>query len=70
MMIGCMAIHSSKMSDTIISPGSMSQAWDIGGNRHELADAIQASAGPSGSRTWSFSKAQAWAGWLTALRPR
>jgi len=47
----------------------MTEAWDIGGKRHELADHAQAPAGPSGSKTWTFSSAREWAGWLVALRP-
>jgi hypothetical protein len=70
MIIGCMAIRTSKTTITIASPAGMAQAWDIGGNRQELADAIQVNPGSSGSKTWSFSKSQSWAGWLTALRPR
>ena len=48
----------------------MTAAWDIGGKRHELADGVQAIAGPSGPKTWIFSSGREWAGWLTALRPR
>ena len=47
----------------------MAEAWDIGGKRHELADQTQAAAGPSGSKTWTFSSTREWAGWLVALRP-
>jgi hypothetical protein len=70
MLVGCMGANSSSASTTIASPSGMSQAWDIGGRRHELADGLQAAAGPSGSRTWTFNVAREWAGWLTALRPR
>jgi hypothetical protein len=46
----------------------MSQAWDIGGKRHELADQTLPASGASGSRTWTFSASRAWAGFLVALR--
>jgi len=68
MLVGCMGINSSATSVTITSPPGMSQAWDIGGKRHELADQLLPSAGASGSRTWTFSAARAWAGWMVALR--
>jgi len=68
MVVGCMAINSSVVGVSIGSPIGMAQAWDIGGKRHELADGIQAAAGPSGSKTWTFSSAREWAGWLVALR--
>lgn len=70
MVIGCMAINSSSTTLTITSPSGMSQAWDVGGKRHELADRVQATAGPTGDKTWTFSASRAWAGWLAALRPR
>ena len=68
MLVGCMAINSSSTGVSIGSPVGMAQAWDIGGKRHELADGIKAAAGPSGSKTWTFSSAREWAGWLVALR--
>ena len=70
MLVGCMGINSSSVSTTISSPGGMTQAWDVAGKRHELADAIQGAAGASGTKTWTFSASREWAGWLTALRPR
>lgn len=69
MLVGCMAINSSSTAVTIASPGGMAEAWDIGGKRHELADGLQATAGPSGDKTWTFSAGRAWGGWLAALRP-
>jgi hypothetical protein len=69
MLVGCMAVNSSKTTVAIASPGGMTQAWDIGGKRHELADGLQTAAGPSGDKTWTFSASRAWAGWLAALRP-
>jgi len=69
MLVGCMGINSSSATNTIDSPGGMTQAWDIGGRRHELADGRQATAGPSGGKAWTLSAAREWAGWLVALRP-
>ena len=69
MVTGCMGINSSSTAVTIASPSGMSQAWDVGGKRHELADVVQAAAGSSGAAAWGFSAAREWAGWLTALRP-
>lgn len=70
MLVGCMAINSASTAVTIGSPAGMSQAWDIGGKRHELADGPQAMAGASGPKAWTFSSGREWAGWLTALRPQ
>jgi PKD repeat protein len=70
MLVGCMGINSSSLSTTISSPGGMTQAWDVAGKRHELADGIQAAAGASGNKIWTFSASREWAGWLAALRPR
>jgi hypothetical protein len=63
-----MAINSSSAAITIGSPAGMSEAWDLGGKRQELADGTQAVAGPSGPKTWTFSSGRDWAGWLMALR--
>ena len=70
MLIGCMAINSSSTAVTIASPAGMTEAWDIGGKRHELADGIQSTVGASGPKTWMFSAGREWAGWLSALRRR
>jgi hypothetical protein len=69
MLVGCVGINGSSTSTLITSPAGMTQAWDLGGKRHELADGIAATAGPTGPRTWTFSASRAWAGWLVALRP-
>ena len=69
MLVGCMAINSSSATSLITSPSGMTQAWDIAGRRNELADGLQASAGASGSKSWTFNVARDWAGWLAALRP-
>jgi hypothetical protein len=47
----------------------MSQAIETGARKFEFADGIQATAGASGDKTWTFSAAREWAGWLAALRP-
>jgi PKD repeat protein len=70
MLVGCMGINSSSSSALIASPAGMTEAWDIGGKRHELADGLQVAAGPSGAKAWTLSSSRAWAGWLVALRPR
>ncbi len=69
MLVGCMGINSSATSVTISAPTGMSQAWNIGGKRHQFADGSQAAAGASGSKKWTFSASREWAGWLAALRP-
>lgn len=69
MLVGCMGINSSSTAVLIDPPSGMTEAWDIGGKRQELADHVQAGAGPSGSKTWTFSSTREWAGWLVALRP-
>jgi len=48
----------------------MSQVWDLAGTQNEFDDAGQATPGPTGTRTWTFTHARDWAGWLAALRPR
>ncbi len=48
----------------------MTQRWDLGGKRQEFDDAIQATAGSSGGKTWTFSAAREGAVWLAALRPQ
>jgi len=68
MLIGCVGINSGATSVTIASPSGMTQAWDIAGKRHEVADQLVASAGPTGGRTWTLSASREWAGWLVALR--
>jgi myo-inositol-hexaphosphate 3-phosphohydrolase len=68
MLVGCMSVNSSSV--TLTSPAGMSQAVETGARRFEVADGIQAAAGPSGAKTWNFSAAREWAGWLVALRPK
>ena len=68
MLVGCMSVNSSSV--TLTSPAGMAQVVETGARRFEVADAIQAAAGPSGAKTWTFSAAREWAGWLAALRPK
>jgi hypothetical protein len=67
MLVGCMSVNSSSV--TLTSPTGMSQAIETGARKFEFADGIQATAGASGAKTWTFSAAREWAGWLAALRP-
>ena len=68
MLVGCMGVNSSSV--TLTSPAGLSQAWEVGDRRFELADGRQATAGGSGAKTWTFSASREWAGWLVALRPQ
>jgi myo-inositol-hexaphosphate 3-phosphohydrolase len=68
MLVGCMSVNSTSV--TLTSPTGMSQAVETGARRFELADGNQATAGASGTKTWTFSGARDWAGWLVALRPK
>jgi hypothetical protein len=68
MLVGCMGVNSS--SATLSSPAGMTEIVETGARRFELADGLQPTAGPSGTKTWAFSSAREWAGWLVALRPR
>ena len=58
MLASCMALNSSSTTITVTPPAGMTKAWDIGGKRHALADGVQAAAGPSGAKTWTFSSAR------------
>jgi hypothetical protein len=42
----------------------------VAGKKGELDDALQASAGSTGARTWTFAASREWAGWLVALRAK
>ena len=68
MLVGCMGVNSA--SATLGSPAGMSEVVETGARRFELSDGLQATAGPSGSKTWTLSSKRDWAGWLVALRPR
>ena len=70
MLIGAIAINSSNTAIAITGPSGMAEVYDVGGKRTELDDAIQATAGSSGSKSWTWSSGspREWAGWLVALR--
>jgi hypothetical protein len=70
MLIGAAAVNSSNVALLITGPGETTQRWDLGGKRQEFDDAIQAAAGGSGSKTWTFSGPREGAVWLAALRPQ
>ncbi|MFL6133267.1 MAG: PKD domain-containing protein, partial [Nocardioidaceae bacterium] len=70
MVVGCMGVGLSATPVQITGPTSMSQVWDLAGTQNEFDDAGQATPGPTGTRTWTFTHARDWAGWLAALRPR
>ena len=69
MLIGCMGVNSSTDAVAFAAPAGMVDVWDLGGKRHELAEGLQAAAGPTGDKTWTFRARREWAGWLAALRP-
>jgi PKD repeat protein len=69
MLVGCMGINSGSTS-VGIGPSDLTEAWDIGGKRHEYGDGQLTTAGATGPRTWAFTSGREWAGWLMALRPR
>ena len=58
MLVGCAAANSSATSVSISSPSGMTEAWDIAGKRQELADGTQATAGPSGNKTWTLNSSR------------
>jgi chitodextrinase len=70
MLVGAIAINSSNTTIAITGPSGMAEVYDVGGKRTELDDALQAAAGSSGSKSWTWSSGSAreWAGWLVALR--
>ena len=68
MVVGCMGVNSG--SATLAPPSGMTEAVETtGGRKLDLADDVQATAGTSGAKQWSFSASREWAGWLVALRP-
>ncbi len=66
MVVGCMGVNSG--TATITAPTGMAEAWEVGGKKAELDDAVLATAGATGNRTWTFGATREWAGWLVALR--
>jgi hypothetical protein len=69
MIIGASAINSSNATVSITSPSGMAERWDLGGKRHDYADALQPTAGGSGDKTWTFSSGREAAAWIAALKP-
>ena len=69
MLIGAAAINSSNATVLITGPAATAQRWDLGGKRQEFDDGLQAAAGGSGTKTWTFSAAREGVAWLAALRP-
>ena len=70
MVVGCMGVGLSATPVQITGPVGMSQVWDLAGTQNEFNDVRQATPGPTGTRTWMFTHARDWAGWVAALRPR
>jgi PKD repeat protein len=70
MVVGCMGVGLSATPVQITGPVDMSQVWDLAGTQNEFDDVRQATPGPTGTRTWTFTHARDWAGWVAALRPR
>jgi len=70
MLVGAIAINSGNTTIAITGPSDMTEVYDLGGKRTELDDALQATAGSSGSKSWIWSSGsqREWAGWLVALR--
>ena len=70
MLVGAIAINSSNTTIAITGPSGMAEVYDVGGKRTELDDGLQATAGSSGDKSWTWSSGSAreWAGWLVALR--
>lgn len=68
MLIGGIGFDSSSPAAT--PPGGWTERWEsTGGQIAELADGVQATAGASGTATWTFSTAKAVGVWRTALKP-
>src|SRR3954451_1397565 len=70
MVVGCMGVNSSSTPVQITGPAGMSEVWNLTGSPNESADVRQATPGPTGTRSWTFSNSRDWAGWVTALRPQ
>jgi PKD repeat protein len=69
MLVGCMGLNTGSTSISITGPAGLAEGWDLAGKRHWYGDGLLGAAGPTGSRTWSFSSSREWSGWLVALRP-
>ena len=69
MLVGCMGVNSSTPAVDFATPEGMADVWDLAGKRHDFAEGLQATAGATGDKTWTFAVRREWAGWLAALRP-
>ena len=69
LLIGGVALNSSNAAVLVTAPAGMTERWDLAGKRQEYDDGVQAVAGSSGAKTWTFSTARDTTGWLAALRP-
>jgi hypothetical protein len=69
MLVGCIGVNSSTPAVSFESPAGMVGVWDLNGKRHNFAEGLQAAAGATGDKTWTFRARREWAGWLAALRP-
>ena len=68
MLIGGLGFDSSNPAAT--PPTGWTERWETaGGQIAEQADRTQATAGATGTATWTFSSAKAVAAWRTALKP-
>ena len=68
MLIGGVACDCA--APVVSPPAGWTERWEAaGGQIAELADAAQATAGSTGTATWTFSAARAVAVWRTALKP-
>ncbi|MFJ5697011.1 PKD domain-containing protein [Arthrobacter sp. NPDC093139] len=69
MLIGGLGFDSSNPAAT--PPSGWTERWETvaGGQIAEQADRTQATAGATGTATWTFSSAKAVAAWRTALKP-
>jgi hypothetical protein len=70
MVVGCMGVSSSSTPVQVAGPVGMSELWNLAGTPNEAADGLQSTPGPTGAKSWTFSNARDWAGWVAALRPR
>lgn len=68
MLIGGLGFDSSNPAAT--PPSGWTEVWETsGGQVAEQANRVQATAGATGTDTWTFSTAKAVAAWRTALKP-
>jgi len=68
MLIGAIACDCA--SPVFTAPSGWTERWEAaGGQEAEQADAVQATAGATGTATWTFSAIRGTAAWRTALKP-